>query len=111
MKVGNARCVLKGDQEPAIMDVTKEVKRQLREELQVLQGMSRPTSRSCVENLVEPQIVLDNSPVGQSEANGVEGINPAPHIHEQMAMENYVQMATTLRTLLRITTSCLSTMR
>ena len=28
-KVGYARCVLKSDQEPAIMDVTKEVKRQL----------------------------------------------------------------------------------
>ena len=41
----------------------------------------------------------------------VEGINPAPHIHEQMATTNYVQMATTLRTPLRITTSRLSTMR
>ena len=41
----------------------------------------------------------------------VEGINPAPHIHEQMATANYVQMATTLRTPLRITTSRLSTMR
>ena len=41
----------------------------------------------------------------------VEGINPAPHIHEQMATSNYVQMATTLRTPLRITTSRLSTMR
>ena len=42
---------------------------------------------------------------------GEEGINPAPHIHEQMATSNYVQMATTLRTPLRITTSRLSTMR
>ena len=41
----------------------------------------------------------------------VEGIDPAPHIHEQMATANYVQMATTLRTPLRITTSRLSTMR
>ena len=41
----------------------------------------------------------------------VEGINLAPHIHEQMATTNYVQMATTLRTPLRITTSRLSTMR
>ena len=41
----------------------------------------------------------------------VEGIDPAPHIHEQMATANYVQMATTLRTLLRITTSRLSTLR
>ena len=46
-----------------------------------------------------------------SPTGGVEGINPAPHIHEQMATANYVQMATTLRTPLRITTSCLSTMR
>ena len=43
--------------------------------------------------------------------DSVEGINPAPHIHEQMATTNYVQMATTLRTPLRITTSRLSTMR
>ena len=41
----------------------------------------------------------------------VEGKDPAPHIHEQMATANYVQMATTLRTPLRITTSRLSTMR
>ena len=47
----------------------------------------------------------------RSPTGGVEGINPAPHIHEQMATSNYVQMATTLRTPLRITTSCLSTMR
>ena len=47
----------------------------------------------------------------RSPTGGVEGINPAPHIHEQMATSNYVQMATTLRTPLRITTSRLSTMR
>ena len=46
-----------------------------------------------------------------SPTGGVEGITPAPHIHEQMATANYVQMATTLRTPLRITTSRLSTMR
>ena len=49
--------------------------------------------------------------VGQGNEPNVEGINPAPHIHEQMATSNYVQMATTLRTPLRITTSRLSTMR
>ena len=47
----------------------------------------------------------------RSPTGGVEGINPAPHIHEQMATSNYVQMATTLHTPLRITTSRLSTMR
>ena len=46
-----------------------------------------------------------------SPTGGVEGIDPAPHIHEQMATANYVQMATTLRTPSRITTSRLSTMR
>ena len=46
-----------------------------------------------------------------SPTGGVEELNPAPHIHEQMTMANYVQMATTLRTTLRTTTSCLSTMR
>ena len=46
-----------------------------------------------------------------SPTGGVEGIDPAPHIHEQMATANYVQIATTLRTPSRITTSRLSTMR
>ena len=54
-------------------------------------------------------VTADGSP--RSPTGGVEGINPAPHIHEQMATSNYVQMATTLRTTLRITTSRLSTMR
>ena len=53
--------------------------------------------------------ILDGSLL--SPTGGVEGIDPAPHIHEQMATANYVQMATTLRTPLRITTSRLSTMR
>ena len=43
--------------------------------------------------------------------DAVKGINPAPHIHEQMATANYVQMVTTLRTPSRITTSRLSTLR
>ena len=47
----------------------------------------------------------------RSPTGGVEGINPAPHIHEQMATSNYVQMATTLHTPSRITTSRLSTIR
>ena len=46
-----------------------------------------------------------------SPTGGVEGIDPAPHIHEQMATANYVQMATALRTPSRITTSRLSTLR
>ena len=46
-----------------------------------------------------------------SPTGGVEGINPVPHIHEQISTANYVQMATTLRTPLRIITSWLSTMR
>ena len=47
----------------------------------------------------------------RSPTGGVEGINLAPQIHEQMATSNYVQMATTLRTPLFITISRLSTMR
>ena len=75
-KVGYARCVLKSDQEPAIMDVTKEVKRQLWEELQAsARNVQTDTTKVEVENLVEPQIVLGNSPVGESQANGrVEGV-------------------------------------
>ena len=46
----------------------------------------------------------------QSKPN-VEELNLAPHIHEQMTWSKYVYMATTLRTILRTTTSCLSTMR
>ena len=41
----------------------------------------------------------------------VEGINPAPHIHEQFTIQKWLRMATTLRTPLRITTSRLSIMR
>ena len=43
-----------------------------------------------------------------SPTGGVKGINPAPHIHEHL---RYTIMATALRTLSRITTSCLSTLR
>ena len=43
-----------------------------------------------------------------SPTGGVKGINPAPHIHEHL---RYTIMATTLRTLSRITTSRLSTLR
>ena len=56
-KVGSARCVLKSDQEPAIMDVTKEVKRQLWEELQAsARNVQTDTTKVEVENLVEPQL-------------------------------------------------------
>ena len=41
----------------------------------------------------------------------VEGIDRAPHIHEQFTIQKWLRMATTLRTPLRITTSRLSTMR
>ena len=47
----------------------------------------------------------------RSPTGGVEGLNPAPHIHEQKTTSNYVYMATTLRTTLRTTTSCLSQTR
>ena len=75
-KVGYARCVLKSDQEPAIMDVTKEVKRQLWEELHAsARNVQTDTTKVEVKNLVEPQIVLENSPVGESQANcRVEGV-------------------------------------
>ena len=46
-----------------------------------------------------------------SPTGGVEGIDPAPHIHEQFTIQKWLRMATTLRTPLRITTSRLSTMR
>ena len=74
-KVGYARCILKSDQEPAIMDVTK-VKRQLWEELQAsARNVQTDTTKVEVENLVGPQIVLEKSPVGESQANGrVEGV-------------------------------------
>ena len=47
----------------------------------------------------------------RSPTAGVEGIDPAPHIHEQFTIQKWLRMATTLRTPLRITTSRLSTMR
>ena len=43
-----------------------------------------------------------------SPTGGVEGLNPAPHIHEHLP---YTIMATALRTPSRITTSRLSTLR
>ena len=43
-----------------------------------------------------------------SPTGGVEGMNPAPHIHEHL---RYTIMATALRTPSRITTSRLSTLR
>ena len=46
-----------------------------------------------------------------SPTGGVEGIDPAPHSHEQFTIQKWLRMATTLRTPLRITTSRLSTMR
>ena len=46
----------------------------------------------------------------EGDAKGVEG-RPCTSYHEQMATANYVQLATTLRTPSRITTSCLSTLR
>ena len=74
-KVGYARCVLKSDQEPSIVDVTKEVKRQLWEELQEFaKNVKTETSKVEFEPLAEPQIVLEHSPVGESQSNGrVEG--------------------------------------
>ena len=47
----------------------------------------------------------------RSPTGGVEGLNPAPHIHEQFTIQKWLQMATTLRIPSRITTSRLSTMR
>ena len=46
-----------------------------------------------------------------SPTGGVEGIDLAPHIHEQFTIQKCLRMATTLRTPLRITISRLSTMR
>ena len=75
-KIGHALSVLKSYQEPAIMDVTKKVKRHLWEELQAsARNVQTDTTKVEVENLVEPQIVLEYSPVGESQANGrVEGV-------------------------------------
>ena len=49
------------------MDVTKEVKRQLWEELQAsARNVQTDTTKVEVTNFVEPQVVLENSPVGES---------------------------------------------
>ena len=70
---------------------------------------SQRTEEFGISYFIVKSVTADSSL--RSPTGGVEGINPAPHIHEQMATSNYVQMATTLRTPLRITTSRLSTMR
>ena len=77
-------------------------------------NLHRHTPRTLLETMVGT--VSNGTMAGVSMSGMVTGvvegiINPAPHIHEQMATSNYEKMATTLRTTLRITTSCLSTMR
>ena len=70
-KVGYARCVLKSDQEPAIIDVATEVKRQLWDELQEFtRNVKTNSGRVEVSELTEPQVVLEQSPVGESSSNG-----------------------------------------
>ena len=62
--------------------------------------------------LVNPQVPATCVEVSAPESTpSVEGIDPAPHIHEQFTIQKWLRMATTLRTPLRITTSRLSTMR
>ena len=47
------------------------MKRQLWEELQAsAKDVQTDTTKVEVENLVEPQVVLENSPVGESQATG-----------------------------------------
>ena len=86
-----------------------------------VEGMTVVTNNRCVAQQIKSDKVENVVTGGSKKLENweklakhkfcVEGINPAPHIHEQMATSNYVQMAMTLRTTLRITTSCLSTMR
>ena len=70
-KVGYARCVLKSDQEPALIDVAREVKRQLWEELQEFaKNVETDATQVDFMPLIEPQIILEHSPVGESQSNG-----------------------------------------
>jgi hypothetical protein len=70
-RIGYARCIIKCDQEPAIIDVTKEVKISL---FQELQEYAKNVSVEGVEiefaELKEPVITTEHSPVGESQANG-----------------------------------------
>ena len=69
---------------------------------------AKPQQRECTGATTIPlseRVWIDIEPSKQDLVNG---INPAPHIHEHL---RYTIMATAFRTPSRITTSCLSTLR
>ena len=72
-KIGYPRCVLKCDQEPAIVDVTKEVRKVLWQELK---GIAKEAKAKHVGDITvidddtPIEVIQEHSPVGESSSNG-----------------------------------------
>ena len=74
-KVGYAKCVIKCDQEPAMIDVAKEIKTKMWDEVkEFASNIQTNTGKVEMSEETTMQIILENSPVGESQSNGrVEG--------------------------------------
>jgi hypothetical protein len=69
--LGYGRIVIKSDQEPAIKDLQKEVRQRRWDELQMLMSTIKEKRGTGTEvDLCSGETVLENSPAGQSKANG-----------------------------------------
>ena len=68
-KIGYAKCILKSDQEYSINEVAEETRRVLWEGLRKCADQVTLDER-CKGMVIEPQIGLEISPVGESQSNG-----------------------------------------
>ena len=73
-KIGYARCILKCDQEPAIVDVSKEVRRVLWQELKDIAKITKDKHVGeivVMDDETPIEILQEHSPVGESSSNGM----------------------------------------
>ena len=68
-KIGYAKCILKSDQEYSINEVAEETRRVLQEELRKCADQVT-LDEPCKGMVIEPQIGLESSLVGESQSNG-----------------------------------------
>ena len=72
-KIGYPRCVLKCDQEPAIVDVSKEVRKELWKEIKDIAKDAKEKHDgdvTVVDEYTPIEIIQEHSPVGESSSNG-----------------------------------------
>ena len=72
--VGAYKVIIKTDQEPAIIDVQKEVRRELWEELtEIMKDVKNIKTNVSYDNRLKSGgiVILENSPVGESQSNGI----------------------------------------